>query len=54
MMKIIYIGKFFPQNLLKTINKNSRNKIGLSNHNFEMSILNGLCKQKNIELECIT
>lgn len=53
-MKIIYIGKFFPQNLLKTINKNSRNKIGLSNHNFEMSILNGLCKQKNIELECIT
>lgn len=53
-MNILYLGKFFPQTLLKTLKEDSRGKIGLSNHNFEMSILNGLSQQDNIDLKCIT
>lgn len=53
-MNILYLGKFYPQTLLKTLKEDSRGKIGLSNHNFEMSILHGLCQQDNIDLKCIT
>lgn len=53
-MDVIFLGKFFPNCLLETIKEDSRGKIGMSNHNFEMSILNGLCKQEDIHLRCIT
>ena len=54
-MEIIYIGKFYPQNLLKTLRCDSRNKAGgMSNHNFEMSLINGLCNHKDISLHCMT
>lgn len=53
-MNVLYLGKFFPQTLLKTLKEDSRGKIGLSNHNFEMSILNGLSQQDNIDLKCVT
>lgn len=53
-MNIIYLGKFFPQTLLRTINEDCKVKMGMSNHNFEMSILNGLCQQEGIDLKCIT
>lgn len=53
-MNILYLGKFFPQTMLKTIKADSKGKIGFSNHNFEMSILNGLCQQDGICLRCIT
>lgn len=53
-MNIIYLGKFFPQTLLRTINEDCKVKMGMSNHNFEMSILNGLCQQEDIELRCIS
>ena len=53
-MNILYIGKFFPQNMLRTINEDSKGLMGMSNHNFEMSLLNGLCQQENINLKCIT
>lgn len=54
MMNILYLGKFYPKTLLKTIMDDSRGKVGLSNHNFEMSILNGLSQQDDIDLKCIT
>lgn len=54
MNNIIFLGKFFPKKLLLTIKEDSKGKVGMSNHNFEMSILNGLCQQKNIDLRCIT
>lgn len=54
MNNIIFLGKFFPKNLLLTINEDSKGMIGMSNHNFEMSILNGLCQQENINLRCIS
>lgn len=53
-MNIIYLGKFFPQKMLRTIKEDSKGKIGMSNHNFEMSILNGLCQQEGINLRCIS
>lgn len=53
-MNIIYLGKFFPQKMLRTIKEDSKGKIGMSNHNFEMSILNGLCQQEGINMRCIS
>ena len=53
-MNIIFLGKFFPRTLLKTIKEDSKGKVGMSNHNFEMSIINGLCQQKEVDLKCIT
>ncbi len=52
-MNILYLGKLFPQNMLRTIKEDSKGKIGMSNHNFEMSIINGLCQQKDIKLRCV-
>lgn len=51
---IIFIGHFFPRQLLKDLSYNSFGKAGLSNHNFEMSIINGLCKQDGIDLRCLS
>lgn len=54
-MEILYIGKFYPNTLLKTLKEDSRNKAGgMSNHNFEMSVVNGLCHYKDISLHCLT
>lgn len=54
MRTIIFLGKFFPKSLIRTVVEDSKGKIGMSNHNFEMSIINGLCAQKDISLHCIT
>ena len=55
MKAYIYIGRFYPQALLRTLREDSRGKAGgMSNHNFEMSIINGLCHQSNIQFVCLT
>ena len=52
---VIYIGRFYPPTLLKTLREDSKGKAGgMSNHNFEMSIINGLCQHSDITLKCIT
>lgn len=48
------MGKFFPNGLQLSVLNDSFQKIGFSNHNFEMSIINGLCLQEGIELRCIS
>lgn len=53
-MKYIYIGKFFPQNILETIREDSKGKMGYSNHNFEMSIIQGLSKNLGNSLDILT
>lgn len=55
-MKVnLYIGRFYPRHLINTLREDSRGKAGgMSNHNFEMSIINGLCHQKDIIFECLT
>lgn len=52
--QILFIGRFFPEKLLKTIKDDSYGRIGFSNHNFEMSIISGLRKQPEIELHCLS
>lgn len=54
MGKIIFIGRFFSDLLLKTANENSKGYVNLSNHNFEISIINGLKANEGIDLSCIT
>lgn len=55
MANILYIGKFYPETLIKTLFDDSKGKAGgMSNHNFEMSIIHGLSRQNNISFECIT
>ena len=51
-MNVLFLGKFFPNSLIATFKNDS--KIGMANHNFEMSILNGLCLQNDITLKCLT
>lgn len=54
-MDVLYIGKFYPKQLIKSLKEDSRNKAGgMSNHNFEMSIINGLCYHKDVILHCLT
>ena len=50
---ILYLGKLYPEKVLSTLFVDSKGKAGLSNHNFEMSILNGLCLQKDIHLKSV-
>lgn len=50
----LFIGRFYPKELLNNLSYFSRGKAGLSNHNFEMSIINGLCQQNGIKLICMT
>lgn len=53
-MNILYLGHFFPQNLIRSIVDDSKGLIGFSNHNFEMSIMGGLVKQGNVDLRVIS
>lgn len=50
---MIFVGRFFPKGLLKDISYNSYGKAGLSNHNFEMSVISGLSKQEILDLKCL-
>ena len=50
---ILFVGHFFPRQLLKTVQDDSKGRMGMSNHNFEMSIIKGLSKQE-INLSCLS
>ena len=52
-MNVLYVGKLFPRELVKTVSSDSRGKMGMSNHNFEMSILNGLARQEDACVKCV-
>jgi glycosyltransferase involved in cell wall biosynthesis len=51
---MIFVGRFFPKGLLEDLSYNSYGKAGLSNHNFELSIINGLCRQEGLDLHCLS
>ena len=53
-MNVLFIGRFLPIRLLNRVYEDSKGKIGMSNHNFEMSIINGLCQHADINLKCIS
>lgn len=54
MRKVIFLGKFFPLNLVRNVIEDSNGKIEMANHNFELSIINGLLKAADLQLQCIT
>ena len=55
MKTYLYIGRFYPRCLIQTLREDSRNKAGgMSNHNFEMSLINGLIRQEDISFMCLT
>lgn len=53
-MNVLYIGRFYPPHLLKSIASDSFGKASFANHNFELSILSGLQQLDNINLRVIT
>lgn len=53
-MNVLFLGGFYPPRLLGKIREASKGKIGLSNHNFEMSIINGLMKHDDVDLKIVT
>ena len=53
-MNVLFVGRFLPPKLLETIIDDSKGKIEMSNHNFEKSIIEGLCQHEDICLRCIS
>lgn len=53
-MNILFLGQFIPPKLLKTVVEDSKGKIGFSNHNFEISIIEGLKQQQGVSLKILT
>jgi len=51
---ILFLGNFYPKNLLQTVKEDSKGKVGFSTHNFEMSIVHGLIAQDGLNLRCLT
>lgn len=47
----LFVGRFFPPKMYATVIDDSFNKIEFSNHNFEMSLIDGLVKQEGIFLK---
>lgn len=53
-MNLLFIGSFYPKGIVEQIVEDTRGKVGFSNHNFEMSLINGFAKQEDIDLRVIT
>lgn len=51
---ILFVGRFFSPYLLSIIKEDSKGQIGFSNHNFEMSIVQGLRRHEEIDVTAIT
>lgn len=51
---ILYIGKFYPAGVLKTIVEDTEGKVAFSNHNFEKSLISGFACQTGINLRVLT
>lgn len=53
MQNILFVGKSFPRSLLQVVSKQSKGKIGFSNHNFENSLIHGFALQDNVRLSLV-
>lgn len=54
---IIFLGRFFTPSVLEKVMADPKYNIGISNHNFEMSLIDGLmnsCRLRNINLRIIS
>ena len=53
-MNVLFLGRFYPETLLKTIQADTRGKVGFSNHNFEMSLIGGFANLPKVNLKVVT
>lgn len=53
-MNLLYIGRFYPDSILSTIIRDTKGKVGFSNHNFEMSLIRGFTQSENLNLSILT
>lgn len=53
-LNVIFLGSFYPKKILENVRENTYGKVGFSNHNFEMSVIEGLIKQKDVDLKILT
>ena len=51
---VLFIGRFFSPGIYGIIREDSNGTIGFSNHNFEMSLIKGLLRHKEVETNIIT
>ena len=54
MSNILFIGKFYPQGIIDNIVEDTNGKVGFSNHNFELSLIEGFSKLPDIDLKVLT
>lgn len=53
-MNILFIGQFYPKGIVEKIAEDTHGKVGFSNHNFEISLINGFSRLENVNLKVIT
>lgn len=54
MEQVLFVGRFYSEESLKTAIEDSKYNLNLSNHNFEMSIFDGLKQNLGKNFSCIT
>lgn len=53
-MNLLFIGQFYPKGIIDRIVEDTRGKVGFSNHNFEMSLIDGFAALKDVNLRVLT
>lgn len=53
-MNVLFLGQFYPKGIIENIVEDTRGKVGFSNHNFEMSLISGFSKHRDVNLRILT
>lgn len=53
-MNVLFLGRFYPCNILNSIVKDTRGKVGFSNHNFEQSLIKGFSCRNDVCLRVLS
>lgn len=53
-MNVLFLGRFYPKGIVERIVEDTNGKVGFSNHNFEMSLINGFASLKDVNLRVLT
>lgn len=51
---VLFLGRFYPNKILKTISQDTGGKVGFSNHNFEKSLIAGFTSNSALNFRVIT
>lgn len=53
-MNVLFLGRFYPKGIVERIVEDTHGKVGFSNHNFEMSLINGFASLKDVNIRVLT